>query len=555
MPLAAWLSVAGLIALLVGLVLVLNARRMHGRLSAAPWTACVARSTISAMTGAPRLVLRDPRTGDLVCLGAVVAQANARLAETGWDGILWWCGDPVRGGVASRPGGEGLFWARPETGAKGSRLIEWARETGIDGRPDPERIPGQRPQAGPGTAEHRAPAAVPRRRPCWRWVLLVGCAVLGLGIAASLAAMDDPKAELTVISESADGDCTVRWADPWSGERREGPFRCDPDRAPILHDREVGWVVSYGPWKGDLYNADWEGTPANEVNDVVFLAGVLLILGSLIGGAIRVVRRMRDRRSFAHRPAHASLVTPPRPRVSLVKGAPAEQGPDLSCAVMSAAAERRAPHVTEPLPPLPPGALERPWWRIGPLLELSATLGTLRSLAVSLAATALWLWLDEPAPLLVGGLAACNAVRLGYRALRHGIPNVRGLVRATRHPGPVRKRYALLRSHDDTMVLIFFPLDGGPEAQAESSLEVFPPGTSRKPWRGLPAPTGVAELYGDADGTPTTDGGRTGALPDDAERPLLVPWIDGRPLWPLHGYDAVRPEDVRDREYFAGLLS
>ncbi|WP_103533248.1 hypothetical protein [Streptomyces sp. SM11] len=551
----------GLGALCVGLGLAFNARRMRRRLSDGPWTPCAARSKDPGRSGAPRVVLRDPRTGDLVCLGAVVSQFTVHLTETGWDGILWWCGDPVRGGVVSRPGGEGLFWARPVTGFRRRRLVAWARETGIGGRADPVPLlepeaPGATPKEPAGSCP-AAPAplpAVPRRRPFWRWVLLVGCAVLGLGIAASEAAMDDPKAELTVVSEAADGDCTVRWADPWSGERREGPFRCDPDRAPVLKNQELGWVVSYGPWKGDLYNAEWDGTPANDVNDLMFLAGVLLTLVSLTGGAVRVVRRKRDRRSLAHRPAHAAPVAP-APRVSLVKGAPGEQPPDLSYAVVAEAAERRAPEPLEPLPPLPPGSRERPWWRSRSLLALSGVLGALYCLALMLAAIALMWWMDGPVPLLASALAAFNTVRLGYLAVRHGIPNARTLARAGRRPEPVRKRYALLRGHvEGAAVLIFFPLDGGPGALAESSLEIIPPGSSRKPWRGLPAPTGVVELYGDIDGAPAPDDVAR-AIPDDDERPIVVPWIDGRPLWPLHGYDAVRPEDVRDRDYFARLLS
>ncbi|MFD3649372.1 hypothetical protein ACFWVT_16935 [Streptomyces cyaneofuscatus] len=102
----------------------------------------------------------------------------------------------------------------------------------------------------------RLPSGPPVRRwrPVCRWILVAGSLILGLGIAASEAAMDDPKAELSVLRESSDGDCTVRYTDPLSGQERVGPFRCDPDRDPVMGDRSIGWVVSYGPWKGDLYN-------------------------------------------------------------------------------------------------------------------------------------------------------------------------------------------------------------------------------------------------------------------------------------------------------------
>ncbi|MFD3649371.1 hypothetical protein ACFWVT_16930 [Streptomyces cyaneofuscatus] len=124
----------------------------------------------------------------------------------------------------------------------------------------------------------------------------------------------------------------------------------------------------------------------------------------------------------------------------------------------------------------------------------------------------------------------------------------RSLARAAHGPGPVRRRYALLRRHgEETVVLVLFPL--------------LPPGTRRLPWTGLPAPVGIVELYGDIDGLEAGEGGAEAEVeamegrPDDPSRPVAVPWTEGRPLWPLHGYDPVRPEDARDREYFTALLS
>ncbi|UYQ63464.1 hypothetical protein [Streptomyces peucetius] len=96
-----------------------------------------------------------------------------------------------------------------------------------------------------------------------------------------------------MLSEEADGHCVVRWTDPFDGHERTGPYHCDPDRGPLLDDWETGFVVSYGPWKGDLYNADWEGTRANHVVEAAGLTGLVLVPVSLIGGAIRWWTRRR----------------------------------------------------------------------------------------------------------------------------------------------------------------------------------------------------------------------------------------------------------------------
>ncbi|MFC9034025.1 hypothetical protein [Streptomyces arboris] len=408
----------------------------------------------------------------------------------------------------------------------------------------------------------RLPSGPPVRRwrPVCRWILVAGSLILGLGIAASEAAMDDPKAELTVLRESPDGDCTVRYTDPLSGRERVGPFRCDPDRDPVLGDWSIGWVVSYGPWKGDLYNHAWQGTPANDVNDGLVLWGGLLTLGALLVGGVRVLYRVGDRRALA-RPEREP--EPPAPRVSLVKGEPEEPPLDLSYAAVAAVAERRAPEETDP-ELLPPSlGREAPWWRDRTLLRSSQVPETLLFLAGGLVLGALWWWLREVVLLAWGLVATARALWLGRGAVREGIPAARSLARAAQGPGPVRRRYALLRRHgEETAVLVLFPLfppAGGERDRAEGSLEVLPPGTRRLPWTGLPAPVGIVELYGDIDGLEPGEGGAAaGAVegrPDDPSRPVVVRWTEGRPLWPLHGYDPVCPEDARDREYFTALLS
>jgi hypothetical protein len=53
----------------------------------------------------------------------------------------------------------------------------------------------------------------------------------------------------------------------------------------------------------------------------------------------------------------------------------------------------------------------------------------------------------------------------------------------------------------------------------------------------MPTQVGIADLRGWVD-----DG------------PIVVPWIDGRPLWPRHQYETVNLNDQRVREHFAALV-
>ncbi|MGW2562053.1 hypothetical protein ACWCXB_22925 [Streptomyces sp. NPDC001514] len=126
---------------------------------------------------------------------------------------------------------------------------------------------------------------------------LLGAVCFGLGVAGSEGFTHDPQIDLTVLSEKPDGRCVVRWTDPFDGRERTGPYRCDPDREPELHDRETGFVVSYGPWKGDLYNAEWEGTAADDVNAAVGLSGLAL----LAVGRRRADSRVRPATAVASR--------------------------------------------------------------------------------------------------------------------------------------------------------------------------------------------------------------------------------------------------------------
>lgn len=313
------------------------AARMRSTLSRGPWIACPTVA-LPVGTGAPRIVLRAPGSSDFLALTVVAVRQRYHLVVPEGSGVLWWCGDPRQGGVVAQPGGEILAWARPTRRGRrregdaqravSSGLLNWAAP--------------RQPQANSATRE--VIATPPRRKPLFRWIALLAVLVMGLGIAGSLAAERDSQVDLTVVQEDARGNCSVTWRDPWSGAARHGPFRCDPGRDPLLNEWETGFVVSYGPWKGDLYNADLEGTPANAVNDGLFLTGLLGLTGSGIGGGIRTARRVTERRTAWRGGESGSLPGDGVPRVVLTKdsSADAQELTDLSYAAWTEPVRRAA---------------------------------------------------------------------------------------------------------------------------------------------------------------------------------------------------------------------
>ncbi|MFD5116525.1 hypothetical protein ACFWNG_30145 [Streptomyces sp. NPDC058391] len=304
----------------LGLLTLRLSRRMRDRLAAGPWMACAAEAVPRGIHAAA-VVLRDPATGELWPLTVIAIQQRYHLAQPGPDGSLWWCGDPRTGGVIAPPGGADLIWTQPVRGRwSRQRVVRAAQRQGLLDRqasPQPASPPQPPPPPPPPVSEllerdlrwERKPA---RRRGGYRWVLLAGVVLLGPGIAGSLGSEKDPQIDLTVIAQEPDGTCEVRWTDPWSGERREGPFHCDPDRDPLLDGWWTGWVVSYGPWKGELYDSDLRGTVADEVNAALSVAGGALTLTGLVGGF-----KGRQRRNT---PAEPPVEPPAEPAVE-----PAEQ--------------------------------------------------------------------------------------------------------------------------------------------------------------------------------------------------------------------------------------
>jgi len=256
----------------------------------------------------------------------------------------------------------------------------------------------------------------------------------------------------------------------------------------------------------------------------------------------RPTRTERARRSDVQAAEHRGLLSPgrpPQPQTAMGDEQTRSQEPDLSYAAMAEAADRLV------FPDESPGSLHRapdvrtaPWWRIRALLEISQLWPTAVNALGALVLVLAWLLVRHaglPILLVVAVLCVVNTLRFGYGMIV-GIPAVKALVRAARAPVPVPKRYVLLPGPDG-LVLVLFPAHGSPADLPEAAMEINPPGTPRRPWSSMPPLVGTAELHGWLDDGPT-----------------VVPWIDGRPLWPRHPYEPVNPVGRRDRDHLAALV-
>ncbi|MEW2486763.1 hypothetical protein [Streptomyces sp. NPDC048411] len=245
--------------------------------------------------------------------------------------------------------------------------------------------------------------------------------------------------------------------------------------------------------------------------------------------------KIAEQRGLLHRP------TPVQPQTALSDELDRPQEPDLTYGTMAEAAYRQAiPEEKGAGPRHEADIRVVPWWRVRSLLEISQLWPTVLNAAFAIGMTVAW-WLlgRDPVismPLIFAALSAFNALRFGHRML-DGIPAVKALALAARAPVPVPKRYVLLPGPDDGFVLVLFPARGGPDDAPEAFMEVNPPGTPKHPTHGMPPPAGAAELHGWQDSGPT-----------------VVPWIEGRPLWPRHQYETVNLNNPQDRDHLAALV-
>ncbi|MFB8210888.1 hypothetical protein [Streptomyces sp. NPDC056010] len=145
-------------------------------------------------------------------------------------------------------------------------------------------------------------------RPLFRWMLALGLLLITGSAFAYAAAPEMPELrqlDLTVLAEKPDGTCTVRWTDPYDRSKREGAYRCDPDRDPQLkapsydpetgHGWDSGFVVAEGPDKGELYALGQDDEVYDEriaLSDRLIMFGLPLLTVGLVGGNIRAAARL-----------------------------------------------------------------------------------------------------------------------------------------------------------------------------------------------------------------------------------------------------------------------
>ncbi|ALO09425.1 hypothetical protein AQF52_3831 [Streptomyces venezuelae] len=239
------------------------------------------------------------------------------------------------------------------------------------------------------------------------------------------------------------------------------------------------------------------------------------------------------------RPAVEPAHVPVLPGPSVVQAPTAVHEPSLSTdpcpppsgptyAVLAAHAQRQAePPGKAPRPEA--DVREVPWWRVRSLRRIAGVTSVLIALGFCTAMGAVALTgpseRDLPKLFFAAAVSLAGLVFSGYRMLTAGLPMVRVLARAATTFTPVPRRYVLLYDpHGGAPVLVFFSMHGGLDETPEGVLPLVPPGPPKHPRRGLPAlPVGPAGLHGRRDLTRNGDA-------------FVVPWIDGRPLWPSGPY-------------------
>ncbi|MER5306704.1 hypothetical protein ABT034_02740 [Streptomyces sp. NPDC002773] len=383
------------------------ARRMRRALGSGGWSAHAAVS-VRSMRSTEAVVLRSLDGDGLWPLEAVAMRHRYELLRPGPDGVMWWCGDPSRGGVLAPPGGGALIWARPVRHRRARhRIVEQAERSGVLDRAALAQPPGQEPRVVPPAPVTPVPVPV-TPVPVPVTPVPVPVTPVPVPVTPVPEPVPVPAPRLSLVKRRSDTSSAPTYARLAAHARRQAVPQTRT-RRPEADVREVAW------WR---------------------------------------VRSLRRTAGFG--------------QVVL---------PLAGCVALGAAAFVR-----------PEG-------------------GGLMYLYVA-------------AILALGAL-----VYSGHRLLTAGVPAVRVMARAARSPVPVPRRYALL--HDPrggAPVLALFHAHGGPDALPEGLLVLLSPGTAKHPRLGLPPePTGTVELRGWRDHS--ADG-----------RPVVVPWFDGRALWPAEPY-------------------
>ncbi|WP_426403830.1 DUF308 domain-containing protein [Streptomyces sp. R-07] len=160
-------SVIAVLTLGAGLGSRILAWRMRRALGSGAWSAHPAVSVRSMRTEA--VVLRSPAGEELWPLEVIAMRQRYEPVRPGADGVMWWCGDPARGGVLAPPGGGVLIWARPVRQRRArQRIVGLTGGTGILGRATPAQpqgpvpVPVQVPTSKPNPVPTPVPTPVQR---------------------------------------------------------------------------------------------------------------------------------------------------------------------------------------------------------------------------------------------------------------------------------------------------------------------------------------------------------------------------------------------------------
>lgn len=340
--------------------------------------------------------------------------------------------------------------------------------------------------------------------------------VLGVGI-AGLAFADRLSRQVDVTVETADGhgQCRVSWTDPWSHQVRHGPFDCPLngwDR-PLQPGDVTTESVADWPWRGQLYDEDTAGGPGLEVAAWVAVSGAVMLVG--VAG-VAVFRRIGGR--FVRAQADAGTQGLPEALV------------EPSYANLATAAEAQWAYAGWDAAKLPRDRDVRdvPWWRVR---ALRAALGPMSMSAVLFAASVC----TGPGALVRGStvhrvwsvglttMLAAVAVYLAYEARWTAVQ----LSRAARSPFADTRRYvAVWESRSGSLWLMLFPQDCGKGDIPQAVIPLWSGRAARRRY-GFPAmPVGDIELHS-----------------DPGRQEVVVPWSEGRPVWPRGPLLTVEPDN------------
>ncbi|MBC9718865.1 hypothetical protein H9Y04_40690 [Streptomyces sp. TRM66268-LWL] len=480
------------------------------------------------------MVLRNPVSDAVLVRSVVAVRQRWHLAEPDARGVLWWCGDQTGGGVLVRPDGDGLLWARAVGSARLRRESRAAWESGRLSRDGVVQPAAAAPQ--PSVADCGQPLDTSSSRGPFRWrmftaLALAGLALFGVCLAAEISTDSDPYVPLIVESgPSSDGRCVASWREQDTDVEHFVDLPCTerlidaPDEYGFRY--MDGWTIAHGPFKGDLYNADLEGTDAFAAYTGGLVAGGVLLLGSAGALVLSWVSAARHRNAIS---GLAPRVSPEiQPRVSLVKAHSEEQRYGWA-ELSAAAAEQARSHLNTPGDGAPVASdAGAPWWRIKPLLEIAG----IRHLSVSTLAFVgvgvVFLFIGNGSWIIVG--ITCGTFLVAVAQTVRAARTARRLAQDAAVEPQQTGRYVLLREYATRAPwAVYFSIGDDDTPFAAQPLLAN---------QVLPGPSGEVRLHGTAE-----------------HLDIRVPWMEGRPVWPAGDYILLGTDPVDDRAFFDALTA